>query len=327
MKEDEIMCTCLDIKNKNHYFGRTLDLDRHAVEEAVITPRNYLFACKNSLTFRNKYALIGTAMVINDYPLYYEASNEVGLAMAGLNFPVNCKYNDPQEEKINLGVFEIIPYILGNYASVKELRKDLERMNFTNVAFIDQLPSSPLHYMISDKEETIVVEQMEDGLHIYENKVGVMTNNPPFNLQIENLKKYEDLTNKHVFASLPSHTCVGLGAVGLPGDFSSMSRFVKASFLRNTASFSLDEEENISTFFHILDSVSMIKGTVLNKNEDSDITFYTSCINTTLGIYYYKTYLNNQINVLRFTEDNKTNSTLTRFVLVNNQNFNYLNRI
>ena len=190
------MCTCINLKNK--YFGRTLDLDKHAKEEAVITPRNYEFITPVTKGFKTKYAIIGTAMVISNLPLYYEGSNELGLAMAGLNFPINCKYNEEIEGKLNLAVFELIPYILGRYGSIKELRKDLVNLNITNVSFHEKLPSSPLHYMLVDKEESIIIEQTDTGLHIYQNEVGVMTNNPSFDIQLENLKKYNKLTPNYL---------------------------------------------------------------------------------------------------------------------------------
>ena len=319
------MCTCLEYKALDHYFGRTLDLEFHYNEEAIITPRNYEFKSINSLTFRTKYALIGTALVFNDYPLYYEASNEYGLSIAGLNFPYNCKYFDPQEGKLNLTPFELIPYFLGNYKNIKELRKDLENLNITNVCLDKSMPLSPVHFMFSDENECLVVEQTKNGLQIYENSFGVMTNNPPFDLQIDNLKKYQSLTNKFVEASDPKFGCVGLGALGLPGDFSSQSRLIKIAYLRKYVKKLDTEDENVTQFFHLLDGVSMIKGSVLTKNDKEDITFYTSCINTTKGIYYYKTYDNNQISSLKLNQKNMNSSNLTRFKLITKQNFNKLN--
>ena len=319
------MCTCLDINKKDRYFGRTLDLEFHYNEEAVITPRNYKFKSPNGLEFKNKYAMIGTAMVFNDYPLYYEACNEYGLSIAGLNFPYNCVYFEPKDDKFNLTAFELIPYLLGKYKSIKELKDILPSLNITNVCFADDMPLSPLHFMISDDEECLVLEQTKDGLNIYKNEERVMTNNPPFPLQLENLQKYNKLTNKFIESKDNKYTCVGLGGIGLPGDSSSQSRFVKTCFLRKHTTFSNVELENVSSFFHILDNISMIKGCVLTKNNLEDITFYTSCINASKCIYYYKTYLNNQISSLKLDDTNKNSDKLTRFKLITEQNVNYLN--
>lgn len=319
------MCTCLRISNKKHYFGRTLDLEFHFHEEAVITPRNYEFIRPHAEKIINKYALIGTAFVCNNYPMYYEACNEYGLAMAGLNFPYNATYNKPINGKLNLAIFELFPYLLGNYKTIKEIRPILNNLNITDEAFNEQLPISPLHFMISDSKECIVLEQTKDGLIIHENPYNVMTNNPLFDMQVQNLDKYKNLANEFKLADDPIYGCVGLGAVGLPGDYSSQSRFVKAYFMQKYAKEYEREEDNVSQFFHILDSVSMVKNTVLTKTNLSDITFYTACINVTDGIYYYKTYDNNQISALKLSKENMESNSLTRHPLITRQNINYIN--
>ena len=78
------MCTCIDLKTKDYYFGRNLDLEYRFNEKVVITPRGYGFKLKNGDIINTKYAIIGMATVSDDYPLYAEASNEKGLSIAGL---------------------------------------------------------------------------------------------------------------------------------------------------------------------------------------------------------------------------------------------------
>ncbi len=318
------MCTCLEFTNKHHYFGRTLDLEYHYNEEAVITPRNYEFKSKGN-TFNTKYALIGTAMVVEDYPFYYEAANECGLAMAGLNFPNNAKYNDPIEGKLNLAAFELVPYILGNYKDIRSLRADLANLNITNLTYNEKLPVATLHFMISDENSSIVLEQTKTGLKIYENPYGVMTNNPEFFLQVENLNKYITLTNEYKEPQGLNYTCGGLGGVGLPGDYSSMSRFVRVEFLRRFRTKSSDELASVSSFFHILGAVSMVSGSVLTAKGLPDKTYYTSCINTSLGIYYYRTYDNFTISSLALNDDNMNQNYLTRIPLDMSLRINKLN--
>lgn len=318
------MCTCLDLKGINHYFGRTLDLDYHYDEEAVITPRGYHFSFTNGDAIESKYAIIGTAMVMNDVPMYYEAANEAGLSIAGLNFMNNAYYRDSIEGKLNLTSGELINYLLAQYETISDLRMLLESLNLTNIA-INGFPPIPLHFMISDEVECIVVEQTKSGLMVYENSLGVMTNNPPFNLQIKNHSKYEGLSNLYKEPEDLSYSCVGLSGVGLPGDFSSMSRFARVAFLRKYAILTDSEDKNAIEFFHILDKASMVNGAAKSKKGSYDITYYTSCINVTKGIYYYKTYYDSQIKSIRLNEENMNDTMLTRYKLTYDSNIKKLN--
>ncbi len=323
------MCTCLFIQSKNTYFGRTLDLDDHFMEEVVITPRNFSVALRNGGNLQTKYAILGMASVLKDYPLYFDACNEKGLAMAGLHFCGNAVYFPPKAEKENLPTYEMMLYLLGNYTSVAELRPFLEKLNLSDTPFSPELPLAPLHFMIADEKECIVIEQTKEGLAVYENETGVMTNNPPFPHQLANLQKFANLTPKYKAPKKTeenvSFASVGYGSLGLPGDDTSPSRFVKAAFLQKTATKEKDEQGSITQFFHILDAVSMVKGSVLTETGAYDSTIYTSCMNTTKGIYYYKTYGNNQISAVRLTEDNCTAPFLTRYPLNLSQNICYHN--
>jgi len=104
------MCTCINLKTKDNYFGRNLDLEYRFYEKVVVTPRNYEFKLKAESTFKTKYAMIGMATVVDNYPLYADATNEKGLSIAALNFPNNAYYNQVEEGKINITPFELIPW-------------------------------------------------------------------------------------------------------------------------------------------------------------------------------------------------------------------------
>ena len=231
------MCTCIDYRAEDKYFGRTLDLEYHYNEEVVITPNGFTFDFKNIDSLTVNHAIIGMATVINDYPLYYEASNESGLSIAGLYFPGNAEYFDPEPGKLNLAPFELIPYFLSKYNSLYEMAGDLERLNITNQSFAPEMPLSPLHFMISDGENCIVMEQTKTGLHIYDNPARVMTNNPPFNYQLEALSEIKEITPDYKKSDKTTadvnFECVGGGAIGLPGDYTSTSRFLKATYLNS----------------------------------------------------------------------------------------------
>ncbi len=292
------MCTAISFKTKDHYFGRTLDLEYHYNESVTVTPRNFPFKFTNQKENKNHYAIIGIATVIDSYPLYYEATNEAGLSVAGLNFPNNAFYHPTDKSKLNIAPFEFIPYILTECKTVEETKRLLPDVNIADIDFRPDLKASPLHWMISDKKESITVESTADGLHIYENPVGVLTNNPPFDLQMQNLSKYKNLSPKEPESKVdPTHFSRGLGAIGLPGDLSSASRFARAVFTKENSVCGDSESESVSQFFHILGAVSHTRGTVdlCGKHE---ITVYTSCCNTDKGIFYYTTYENSQISAV-----------------------------
>ena len=105
------MCTAATYKTKDFYMGRTLDYECSYGEEVTITPRGYTFVMRHGQPYQTKYALIGMAHVAGEYPLYYDAINEKGLGMAGLNFVGNAFYTEPAEGKDNVAQFELIPWI------------------------------------------------------------------------------------------------------------------------------------------------------------------------------------------------------------------------
>lgn len=297
------MCTAISLTTQDHYFGRNLDLEYSYIETITITPRNFPFSFRQKKTISQHYAMIGTAFVQDNYPLYYDATNEKGLSMAGLNFPENAYYFPSDEEKDNITPFEFIPWILVQCASVSEARVLLDKINLLDVAFSDALPLSPLHWMIADKVESIVVESTRDGLFIHDNPVGVLTNNPPFEMQLFHLNNYMNLSNDPPENHFAEHLdlkkySTGMGAMGLPGDWSSQSRFVRASFVKMNSKCGSSEEESVSQFFHLLGSVEFPRGCVEMEKDVYEITVYSSCCNTDKGIYYYKTYENHDITAV-----------------------------
>lgn len=324
------MCTCIDLKTKDYYFGRNLDLEYRFNEKVVITPRNYEFKLRKEENFKTKYAMIGMATVVDNYPLYAEAANEKGLSIAGLNFPDNCYYTEEKAERINITPFELIPWILGSFGTVEELKKVIYKINLIDISFSENMHLTPLHWMISDEKDCIVVEQIKEGLKIYDNPIRVLTNNPPFLYHFTNINNYLNLTpnvpNNRFSSKISLETYgKGMGAIGLPGDNSSASRFIRAAFNKCNSICDMDEESSVSQFFHILDSVAMVKGTNITQDKKYDITTYSCSINATKGIYYYKTYNNNQINAVKMNEKNIKSDKLDIYELIENQQINYIN--
>lgn len=325
------MCTALAYKTKDFYFGRTLDYESSYGEEIVITPRQYPFAFRNGAKRNEHYALIGMAHVAGGYPLYYEAVNEKGLGMAGLNFVGNACYGKEKEGKDNIASFELIPWILGQCSTVKEVRELLEKINVTNLAFHESFPVSPLHWLIADEKETITVETVEEGLFVYDNPVGVLTNNPPFPQQMFQLNNYMHLSPKqpkNLFSErlkLQTYSR-GMGALGLPGDLSSASRFVRAAFTKLNAIATQKEEDSVGQFFHIMGTVEQSKGCCEVNEGAYEYTIYTSCCNASKGIYYYTTYFNHQINAVDMHEEDLDGKKVVVYPVLQEETIHYQNK-
>lgn len=318
------MCTAVSYHSTAHYFGRNLDLEYSYNEEVAVTPRNYPFPFRHTETCKRHHAMIGMASVIDGYPLYYEATNEKGLSIAGLNFPGNAVYLPIHSDKINIAPFELIPYLLGQCETVVQVETLLGKMNLANTPFSPQLPLTPLHWIISDKDRSIVVEPMADGLHIYDNPVGVLTNNPPFDFHLYNLSNYLNVSAQPAVNRFSSQQELspfsnGMGGIGLPGDYSSASRFVKVAFVKMNSMAAETEAENVHQFFHILSSVEMPRGSVVIRPNEFEITLYSCCCNTDKGIYYYRTYGNSRITGIDLHREDPEGYMLIRYPLKRSQ--------
>ena len=325
------MCTSLTFQTSDFYFGRNLDLEYNFGEKIVITPRQYPFAFKFAGTLSEHYAMIGTAQITDGCPLYAEAVNEKGLCLAALNFPGNAVYAEaPENGKTNLAPFELFGFLLGTCATVKEAQEQLKTVCITHTAFKDGYPVAPLHWHIADKDRSMALECTKDGMHLYENPVGVLTNNPPFPFHLTNLQNYMHLTpnppeNRFAPALGLAPYGQGMGALGLPGDASPASRFVRAAFCKWNSELPSGEEASVTQFFHILDNVAMVAGTVRTPENKLDRTTYASCINASRGIYYYKTYNNNQISAVSMHKTDLDGCAPVVFEQVNRQQICYQN--
>ena len=314
------MCTSFTYLNHDFYFGRNLDLDCSFGEEVVITPRNFPLSFVEEPAFDSHLAIIGMAAVIDQTPLYAEAVNEKGLGMAGLQFTGNAVYHKIQKDKTNIASFEIIPWILGQCHSVQDARKLLNNANIIDTAFRPQVPNSPLHWILADKDQSIVIESVQEGLKIYDNPFGVLTNNPPFDFHCLNMQQYLNLTKSYPENRLNQNIdlkpyAVGMGAIGLPGDASSVSRFVKTAFLKHNLYSDGTESDNVQQYFRVLQQVAMVKGSVMTAESKMDYTLYSCCINATKGIYYYTTHENSTIQKINIQDHNLAGTKLVQFPL------------
>ncbi|MDO7880781.1 choloylglycine hydrolase [Antiquaquibacter soli] len=317
------MCTAVSYTTQDHYFGRNLDLEISYHETVVVTPRQFPFEFRRTEPLSSHHAIIGIATVSEGYPLYYDAVNEKGLGMAGLNFPGSADYKPESPGGTNVTPFEFIPWVLGRFASVDEAEEALADVTLVEIPFSERFPLSPLHWIISDKSRSIVVESVKEGLRVHDNPFGVLTNNPPFDMQAFRINDYVHLSvdppENRLAPGIPLETYSrGMGAIGLPGDLSSASRFAKAVFTRVNSVAGSSESESISQFFHILGSVAQQRGCV-RVGDGFEITIYSSCCNTDRGIYYYTTYENSQITGVDMHKEDLDATELVSFPLVMGQ--------
>ena len=324
LKGGSFVCTGANYTTQDHYFGRNLDLEYSYNEAVTITPRNFAFEFRKERTLSTHHAIIGMATIADGYPLYYDATNEKGLSMAGLNFPGNADYQPEAAGMVNITPFEFIPWILGQFETVDEVRTALETLNLVDIDFSDSFPLSPLHWIVSDRSGSLTVESVKDGLKVYDNPVGVLTNNPPFDIQSFNLNNFMQLSRtppeKRFSDELPFDVYSrGMGAIGLPGDLSSASRFVKVAFTKLNSVSGDSESESISQFFQILGSVAQQRGCVEVSPGAYEITIYSSCCNTDKGIYYYTTYENSGITAVDLHKEDLDGDTLADYPLIKGQ--------
>lgn len=313
------MCTAIRFESNGVYFGRTLDVELEYDSCVSITPRDFPFHFKNGESCLHHNAMIGMAMVVDGFPLYFDAVNEHGLAMAALRFQDNAVYFPPTSHKTNVASFELIPYVLSKYKSIVEVKDAAADLNVTDIPFDTDFAPSPLHWMISDQSGSIVVESVGEGLRVFENEIGVLTNNPPFPFQRENLAQYLHLTANEVENTFSAQISLnpfsrGMGAIGLPGDLSSVSRFVRAAFIKSNAKKFQESTQSITQFFHILASVEQTQGCV-KVGKFLEKSSYSACMDCTKMIYYYKTYENSQINAVSILNEKLDEDKILTFPL------------
>lgn len=322
------MCTAVTYLTKDHYFGRNLDYEHSFEEKIIITARNFPFSFRHLDAVSNHYAIIGMGIISNNFPLYFDATNEVGLSMAGLLFPYYSYYFPVKEGAKNIASFELIVWVLSQCRSIGEAKELLKNSSISDDDFSSEIPATPLHWIISDKSGSIIVESVKEGLFIYDNPTGVLTNSPPFPLQMFNLTNHMGLSplpleNNFSHSLTLSAYSRGMGAIGLPGDLSSASRFVRAAFTRLNSFSEENEQSSVNQFFHILQSVYQTRGCVTTEEGVPETTQYCSCINTDKGIYYYTTYDNSCLNAVNMHSENLDSERLYTFSLIKEWRVNF----
>ena len=315
------MCTAISFLAERHYFGRNLDLDQDYGQHVTVAARRFPLA-----GMENHSGIIGMAAVVDGYPLFFEGTNEQGLSVAALNFPENAVYHRAIEGKENIPSYDLISYILTRCSNCEEAKALLHTALICDSHFAEELPTTPLHWLIADREMALVAESTSEGLQLYENPISVLTNNPPFPYHLDNLCRYmalhSGMPENRLAPALPlSPFSLGMGAVGLPGDFSSPSRFVRAAFVLHNSPKNADTA--VSQFFHILDAAAVPDGCVKTENGYQK-TLYSCCCDTQRGVYYYTTAHNRQIKAVNMHRTDLESNRITQFPLIDAEQIHWV---
>ncbi len=329
------MCTGLALETKDglHLFGRNMDIEYSFNQSIIFIPRNFKCVNKsNKKELTTKYAVLGMGTIFDDYPTFADGMNEKGLGCAGLNFPVYVSYSKEDiEGKTNIPVYNFLLWVLANFSSVEEVKEALKNANIVDIPISENIPNTTLHWMISDiTGKSIVVEQTKEKLNVFDNNIGVLTNSPTFDWHVANLNQYVGLRYNQVpefKLGDQSLTALGQGTglVGLPGDFTPASRFIRVAFLRDAMIKNDKDSIDLIEFFHILNNVAMVRGSTRTVEEKSYLTQYTSCMCLEKGIYYYNTYENNQINAIDMNKENLDGNEIKTYKYNKTLSINHVN--
>ncbi|HAT4288426.1 TPA: linear amide C-N hydrolase [Clostridium perfringens] len=329
------MCTGLALETKDglHLFGRNMDIEYSFNQSIIFIPRNFKCVNKsNKKELTTKYAVLGMGTIFDDYPTFADGMNEKGLGCAGLNFPVYVSYSKEDiEGKTNIPVYNFLLWVLANFSSVEEVKEALKNANIVDIPISENIPNTTLNWMISDiTGKSIVVEQTKEKLNVFDNNIGVLTNSPTFDWHVANLNQYVGLRYNQVpefKLGDQSLTALGQGTglVGLPGDFTPASRFIRVAFLRDAMIKNDKDSIDLIEFFHILNNVAMVRGSTRTVEEKSDLTQYTSCMCLEKGIYYYNTYENNQINAIDMNKENLDGNEIKTYKYNKTLSINHVN--
>ncbi len=294
------MCTAICVRGKRHFFGRTLDVSCAHGEQVVLAPRKLALHFRYEGDCNAHPAMIGAGIVAPCGVLYFDAMNEAGLCCAALNFPRSAVYHAPGTGKRAVCSFELIPFLLAHCESIGEARALLRESVIAEGSVSAELPATPLHWLVSDREGAIAVESVGEGLRVYDDPFGVLANEPPFLHHTTRLADFMGLDaampDNKLFPKAPlAPYSGGIGAMGLPGDFSSASRFLRAAFAVGQGA----GDGEIGDFFHVLDGVSVPRGCVRVGEGELHYTQYACCMDMDERGYYFVTHGCRRIRAVR----------------------------
>ncbi|AZZ59943.1 choloylglycine hydrolase family protein [Oenococcus sp. UCMA 16435] len=333
-----IGCTSFVINtmDNTNVLARTMDFTIEMAKNVVYTPKEKKIASSYGEDdfYISKLPFIGMGIQMpDDGPVTFDGVNQAGLTAATLYFPRYASYKKAKEaNKLAVSPDKVISFILANCKTIQDTKKAFE----TEITIVDrQNPilglTAPLHYIFMDKSgKALIVEPTENGIKIYDHSVGVMTNSPDYPWHETNLRNYLTINpNQHQSVNWLGKTLnpfsQGSGSFGLPGDYTPTSRFIRAAFLRNFVEKPKDETHAVNIAANILKSVSIPKGIVINEENKSDYTCYSSYMSAQTQSYYFSTYGNQRIRKVSLSEKLLSHTDYLSFPVEDNEDILNLN--
>lgn len=309
-------CTGITIKPKDGsiIFARTLEFAIDLKSNIIVMPRGKEFVGtapgnKPGLHWKTKYGVVGTNAF--DLPVTMDGLNEKGLHVGLFYFPGFATYQDPKPEEIEktLAPWELGCYLLGSSANVREAVDAAKNVRVANVVQKDMGFVPPVHYVVTDAAGTsIVLEPIDGKLKVFANPLGVMSNSPSFDWHMTNLSNYVNISSKNLsqvdLAGKEIHGLgQGSGMLGLPGDFTPPSRFVRAVAFSKSALPVDTAKEGVLQAFHLLNQFDIPNGAARgleHGKEVADRTIWTSAADLKNLRYYFRTFENSRIRMVDF---------------------------
>ncbi|MFW7432622.1 choloylglycine hydrolase family protein [Vagococcus carniphilus] len=316
------MCTSIVYENKanNFFLARTMDFSFPLGGSPIFIPKDYTFYADNdSKNFDVQYSFVGSGRHIEDY-LFADGVNEEGLGVASLYFSDDANYTALDDEAEHfLAPHDVVAWLLSSFKTVVEVKKGIasQTIKAEECSVIGNV--LPLHWIVSDqKGETIVIEPTKAGLIIYDNPVKVMTNSPDFSWHLTNLNQYNQLSNTTLKESsyhqfLAKGNGAGSGALGLPGDYTSISRFVRTAFISEHIEKVSGFEESINVITRLLSSVFIPKGIKKKENGKDDYTQFVSYMALNDCSYVINYYETNQLFKVDLKKMGRTQHEIKEF--------------
>lgn len=309
------MCTSFTFSAPNqHFLSRTMDFSFILDAQPVFIPRGYKWTSFNQETQVSRYAFVGSGRKLDEY-LVADGMNEKGLAAAELYYPNFASYPDkPAVGKKNIAPHQFIMWLLGENATVQEVRKQVVDLCLVNSPVPLLGLTVPLHFIVTDATgETITIETENNQLTVKENPIGVMANSPNLEWHLQNLNSYVGVQPTNLPTQKMGELTLqafgqGSGTLPLPGSYVSTDRFIRAAFLKQYLVTSEKPTETVGNIFHVLDSVNVPKGIDLKDNGDIDFTQYKAALDTVNLTYYFMLYENNALYTVQLNEELVTHS-------------------
>lgn len=293
-------------------FGRTLEFAKNLNSDVIVVPRHYSLQASSpndqpAMAWKSKYAAVGTNA--ENTPIIVDGLNEKGLAVGSFYFPNMAGYQNVSGDEVakSLSSIDLGIWLLTNFATVDEVKEGITQIKVSKAQFAPWKMTLPLHYIVTEPSgKSIVIEYINGEMHLYDNPLGVMTNAPSFDWHLMNLRNYINLRKNDVdelsIGNLKlEKTGSGSGMLGLPGDFTPPSRFVRIAFFTANARPVANAKDAVDSLFHLLNNFDLPYGSIEQVTPGQsfyDLTQWTSVNDLAHQRFFFKSHNNQTIQMV-----------------------------